>query len=344
MKRLVFILAIIASILTGCGGITAPVAPVPLTGVTAIASLPPTAQPQLTATPFALNTSDPYAKYTIPYLQSRAYGGGQVQVTGTPGQYSNFTRYLITYPSDGITIAGFMDVPNGLGPFPVIIALHGYVDPLAYRTLDYTTKYADALATAGFLVLHPNMRNFPPSGKGDDLFRVGMAIDVLNLIAIVKATAGQNGALQSADPQRIGLWGHGMGGAIATRVMTVSPDIRAVLLYSPVSGDEQKNYSTAGIWPKSQGGSPESAAPEQEMPLISPMYYYQHVQAAISVNQGLADPVIPVRWSQATCDQLQEMSKTVECHYYSAEGNLFAGNSDRSFMRIASAFFNEYLR
>lgn len=344
MKRLVFLLTLMALLVSACGSNTAQVSPVAVSGVTAAASLPPTAQPQSTATPIPLNSSDPYAKYTIPYLRSRTYGGGQVQTTGNPGQYSNFTRHFISYPSDGITIAGFMDVPNGLGPFPVIIALHGYVDPLAYMTLDYTTKYADALAAAGFLVLHPNMRNFPPSGKGDDLFRVGMAIDVLNLIAIVKATAGQGGALQNADPQRIGLWGHAMGAAIATRVMTVSPDVRAVLLYSPVSGDEQKNYSTAGVWQGSQRGSQESKVPEQEMPLISPMYYYQYIEAAVSINQGLADLVIPVRWSQATCDQLQEMSKKIECHYYSAQGNLFTGNSDRSFMRIANVFFNTYLR
>ena len=44
-------------------------------------------------------------------------------------------------------IYGFMNVPNADGPHPVIIALHGYIDPAIYQTLDYTTRYADALAT-----------------------------------------------------------------------------------------------------------------------------------------------------------------------------------------------------
>ena len=350
MKRLFFSVLLIVLALTACSdlaaqpgasegaGVTASVAPPVAPSPTPVPTAGPTAAPAVPATP------DPYQKYTIAYLRSRTYGGGQVQVSGSPTQYSNFTRYLISYPSDGITIAGFMDVPNGIGPFPVIIALHGHIDPSVYNTLDYTTRYADALASAGYLVLHPNMRNFPPSGTGDDLFRVGMATDVLNLIAIVKATAGQTGALQNADPQRMGLWGHSMGGGIATRVLTISPDIKAAVLYSAVSGDEQKNYAAIGIWSNNRGGNNERAVPTQELPRISPIFFYQYVQAAVSINQGLADPTVPVQWSKDTCDQLQEMSKTVECHYYDAEGHTFTGNADKTFIRSSIEFFDKYLR
>ncbi len=352
MKQALFSMILIASLLAGCSSLAGEAAPAPAAGITASAiPLASTAKPQTTTAapqPTAAGalslTPDTYRKYTIPYLRARQYGGGHVQAIGSSVQYSNFTRYMISYPSDGISIAGFMDVPNGIGPFPVIIALHGYVAPPTYNTLDYTTKYADALATAGYLVLHPNMRNFPPSGSGDDLFRVGEAIDVLNLIAIVKATAGQNGPLQYADAQRIGLWGHAMGGAIAARVMTISPDVKAAVLYSSASGDEQRNYATPGLWANSQRGSPESAVPAQEMPLISPIYFYQYVQAAVSVNQGLADTIIPVQWSKDTCDQLQELGKTVECRYYDGEGNLFTSNADKSFIRASIEFFDQYLR
>ena len=342
MRRLLFTGTIIGFLLVGCSGPVAQVPPVLMPAATSTATLAPTATSTLT--PRVSPTPDPYAKYTINYLRSRQYGGGKIDVVEMAGQYNDFTRYMIRYPSDGLTIAGFMDVPNGLGPFPVIIALHGYIDPSVYNTLDYTTRYADQLAGAGYLVLHPNLRGFPPSSSGDDLFRVGMATDVLNLIAIVKETGGKNGPLQLADPVRIGMWGHSMGAGIATRVITVSPDIKAAVLYSPVSGDEQKNYQAVGKWSNNQQGSEERAVPLQELPLISPMYFYQDVQAAVSINQGLADPVIPVQWSKATCDQLQEMSRTVECHYYDAEGHTFTGQGDHSFMRLTLQFFAKYLR
>jgi dienelactone hydrolase len=82
-----------------------------------------------------------------------------------------FSRYYITYTSDGLTIHGFVDVPHGDGPFPVVIALHGYIPASEYETLDYSTRYADSIARKGYIVLHPNMRNFPPSdspGRGRD--------------------------------------------------------------------------------------------------------------------------------------------------------------------------------
>ena len=342
MRRLLFTGAAIGFLLAACSGPVAQVPPVLIPAATSTTTFTPTAAP--TFTPSVSPTPDPYAKYTINYLRSRRYGGGEIDAVEMAGQYNGFTRYMIRYPSDGLTIAGFMDVPNGLGPFPVIIALHGYINPAVYNTLDYTTKYADQLASAGYLVLHPNLRGFQPSSSGDDLFRVGMAIDVLNLIAIVKETGGKNGPLQLADPQRIGMWGHSMGGGITTRVITVSPDIKAAVLYSPVSGDEQKNYEAVGAWSNNQQGTEERAVPLQELPLISPMYFYQDVQAAVSINQGMADPVVPVQWSKDTCAQLQEMGKTVECHYYDAEGHTFTGQGDRTLMHTTIQFFDKYLR
>jgi dienelactone hydrolase len=142
--------------------------------------------------------------------------------------------------SDGDDLV--MNVPKRFQAFSVVIALHGYIDPQVYTTLDYTTGYADALARAGFLVLHPNLRDYPPSDEGDNLFRVGMAIDVLNLIAILKDQAGTAGPLRDANPQAIALWGHSMGGGVSIRVMTISPDVKAVVLYGSMSGDDLRNH------------------------------------------------------------------------------------------------------
>jgi len=65
-----------------------------------------------------------------------------------------------------LSICGFANLPHGEGPSPVIIVLHGYIDLEIYQMLDYTTHYADALASAGYLVLHPNLRGYPPSDEG----------------------------------------------------------------------------------------------------------------------------------------------------------------------------------
>src|SRR5258708_16353527 len=215
-----------------------------------VARVPRTLAQSGQPTPTLQRTTDSYAGLSIPERVARTYGGGQVTIVQTLATTSAFTRYLIHYPSDGLTIYGFMDVPIGVprkgGAFPVIIALHGYIDPGIYQTLDYTTLYADALARAGYLVLHPNLRNYPPSDSGPNILRVGFAVDVLNLVAIVRSQAGQPGPLQAASPTAVGVWGHSMGGGGVIRVMTVYPLIRAGGLLAPLCGDDRLNTARWG--------------------------------------------------------------------------------------------------
>jgi dipeptidyl aminopeptidase/acylaminoacyl peptidase len=255
-----------------------------------------------------------------------------------------FTRTLITYPSDGLKIYGFMDVPRrGTPPYPVIIAIHGYIDPGIYQTLDYTTHYADALARAGFLVLHPNLRDYPPSDSGDNLFRVGMAEDILNLIAIVKETGGKPGALLQANPNAIGLWGHSMGGGITLRVITVSPDVRAAVLYGAMSGDEQQNWEAINQWSNGQRGLAELKVPVAELTGISPINFLDRITAAVSINHGGSDPLVPLKWSLDLCNRLESLGKTVECYTYKNEPHTFSGAGDQLFIQRSIDFYRQKL-
>jgi dipeptidyl aminopeptidase/acylaminoacyl peptidase len=140
------------------------------------------------------------------------------------------------------------------------------------------------------------------------------------------------------------MWGHSMGGGVTTRVLTVSPDIKAAVLYSPVSGDEAQNYAALARWSNNQRGNEERAVPVQELTRISPMYYYNDVTAAVSINQGLADPIVPVEWSRQTCAQLQALGKTVECHYYEGEPHTFQGQGDKEFIQGSIQFFDKYVK
>jgi dipeptidyl aminopeptidase/acylaminoacyl peptidase len=303
---------------------------------TATAMTSPHVTPTLTATP------DPYWGYSIAYLRGRSYGG-RLELTQRLGQNSAFTRHLFRYDSDGLSIHGFADLPHGRGPFPVIIVLHGYIEPEVYQTLDYTTHYADALASAGYLVLHPNLRGYPPSDTGDNLFRVGMAIDVLNLIAIIKDQGGQTDPLETADPDRIGLWGHSMGGGISTRVLTVSPDVRAAVLYAAMSGNERANYEAITRWSKDTLGLEEQAVPPEALAGISPVYFFEDIGAAVSIHHGLEDRLVPVSWSMSACEQLKSLGKVVECHYYEGMPHTFYGPVEKEFMGYTRLFFDTYL-
>lgn len=361
MKRraIVFILAVFIA-LWFLGGCNLPSnntpAPTATSGNQPTASPTPTAVPSATPQPTVTTTNlptatatvsatpDPYLGWTIPYLQSRTYGGGSLEVVEVLAENSYFTRYLVRYPSDGLDIYGFANVPVGEAVRPVIIAIHGYIDPEVYTTIDYTTRYADDLARRGYVVIHPNLRNYPPSGLGENLFRVGMAVDILNLIAIVRDTAGNEGAIvERIDPERIGLWGHSMGGGISTRVMTVDENIDAVVLYAAMSGDEQKNFEAILSWSEGERGREELIIPGEALARISPENYFDQVRAAVSIHHGLSDELVPVQWSRDTCEQLAAAAAAVECTYYAGQPHTFWGEEDLTFMENVAIFFEEHL-
>jgi dipeptidyl aminopeptidase/acylaminoacyl peptidase len=301
----------------------------------------PTSQPTSTLQPTA--TSDPYASYTIEALADRSYGGGLLEIIDTVEETETFTRYLITYPSDGLTIYGFMNVPHEGPKFPVALVLHGYINPDVYGTLAYTRRYADSLAEAGYFVIHPNFRNYPPSDSGPDFFRTGYAIDVLNLIAIIREQSQDPvGVLRRADADDINLWGHSMGGGVALRVVTVNnaPYVQTAVLYGSMSGDEALNYERIQVWSNGSSGSFELAAPLEALEAISPIYHLERINAAISIHHSAIDEVVPPAWSDDLCRRLQTAGKPVECFTYANQPHTFRGEGDELFMTRAEDFFN----
>ncbi len=303
----------------------------------------PTATASPSATPESSPTPDPYAGLTIEDLAARTYGGGQLKEESTLGVGSGFTRYLVSYPSDALTVYGFVDVPAGDGPFPVVLVLHGYVDPGRYQTVAYTARYAEALARLGYLVLHPNYRNHAPSDSGPNPFRVGYAIDVLNLVAIVREQAGSPGLLEKAEPGAIALMGHSMGGGIALRAIAVDPSIRAAVLYGSMSGDERKNHERILMWSNGTAGQEELQTPERDLQRISPIHHLGRIQAAVSVHHGEQDTVVPPSWSDELCDLLEALEKAVACHFYADQPHTFFGLSDQMLLQRVDEFLTENL-
>ena len=289
-------------------------------------------------------TQDPYAPLTIDGLTARSYGCGELVILDTLEQNEIFTRYLITYPSDGLTVYGFMNVPNEGDTFPVALVLHGYVEPAEYDTLAYTRRYADALAEAGYFVIHPNFRNYPPSDDGPNPYRIGYAIDVLNLITIIREQSQDPfGYLRRADADQIHLWGHSMGGGVTLRVLTVNnaPYLRAAVLYGSMSGDERQNFEQIQVWSGGQNGPFELAASDEMLAAISPSSFLDRINAPISIHHSAADDRVPVAWSEALCEQLRLLNKRVECHTYYATPHTFRGEADALFMERVVRFFNE---
>lgn len=302
-----------------------------------------TASPVALASPTVTPTADPYASLTIAGLAGRSYGGGQIVDLGILSVHSAFTRHLISYPSDGLTINGFADIPNGVGPFPVVLVLHGYVDTVGYQVETYTAHYAAAFANAGYIAIHPNYRNYPPSDSGPNEFRVGYAIDVLNLIAAVNIQATQPGLLQTANPDAVFLWGHSMGGGITLRVIAVGADVQGAVVYGSMSGDERRNFERIrDVFSDGERGNEELTVPDAIMQLISPINFYDRIQVPLSIHHGDIDDVVPLVWSQELYSLLQSLGKSVEFFTYHNMPHTFYGDNDDLLIQRSIEFFQRY--
>lgn len=275
------------------------------------------------AAPQPTPTLDSADDYSLEGLADRSYGDGELRVEYAWQEMEEFTRYYITYDSDGLNIHGFVNIPRGDGPFPVIIALHGYIPAEEYETLDYSTRYADSIARKGYIVLHPNLRNFPPSdsiGRTRD-FQAGYTADVMNLLAYVRQMAGQDGIFENADMSRMGIWGHSLGGGVALRVVNLVPEIKAAVLYGAVS--QRYTNEAAGFT----------------------VYDLGATDAAFSVHHGEQDEVISPEWSRELCADLEAAGRDYECFFYEDQPHTFirSGDADPLFIQRTVDFFAKYL-
>jgi dienelactone hydrolase len=304
--------------------------------------------------------SHPMTEYTIEGLRRRAYPGGTIQVRSVLTVTNSFTRYYIDYPSDELTITGVMQVPHGEGPFPVIILNHGYIPRDNYWPGADTWNAAQYLNQHGYLTIAPDFRSWGESDVANSFFSTGQVIDTLNLI-------GSLSSVPEADPERVGMWGHSMGGGVTSKAITIDPRIKAAVLYAPVSADDAEILARWGTGCK--GGQPDGFAEEcagaevltndidehlhqayrsalsdpQILYQVSPINYFDAVVAPVQIHIGTADTTTPPEWSDAIKRALQEAGKEIEYYPYPGQGHTFEGEHWRSFMERVTQFFDHHL-
>jgi len=309
---------------------------------TGTATPTPTITPTPTNTPTRrpptpTNTPDPRLPYYITRLRKRTYKGGTVEITGDIAENEHYAAYYVSYPSGDLTITGYMYVPQGRGPFPVVIFNHGAYDPEMYFTGTGTQREADYLARHGYLTIAPDYRNYGGSSPGDSLLLVGYVQDVLNLVNSV-------GTIDRADPSRVGMWGHSMGGGVTIKACVVSNRIKVVALFGSVGADEKDNYYWNGatrLKVHQMFGLPERNPGPYAW--LSPIKYLD-AAPPMSIHHGEADDVVPIEFSEKLHKKMREAGRPVEYFTYPGQPHTFQGEGWQLAMERVLAFFDKYLK
>jgi len=127
------------------------------------------------------------------------------------------------FESEGEAMNAIAYVPAGPGPHPVAILLHGF--PGNERNLDL----AHTLRRGGWNVVFFHYRGAWGSAG---VFSFGNALEDVGAV-IARVREPQWAADHRADPERIVLVGHSMGGFMAIAGATESPAVRCVVALAP---------------------------------------------------------------------------------------------------------------
>ena len=145
------------------------------------------------------------------------------------GVPSSLATYDLKIPEGllGTTIPLTIHLPDGPGPFPIIVFTHGFqLSPTDY------TSYGQHLASWGFIVIMPAMPGSIISPKTHVKLKEYL-VKILDWVASDNAVP--TGVLKGkGDLARIGLSGHSMGGKISLLTCTEDARPKASFVIDPV--------------------------------------------------------------------------------------------------------------
>ena len=297
---------------------------------------------------------------SIEAMRKRTYPGSDLKIEETLSPGSNYNQYIASYQSDGLKIYGLLTVPTGQKPdgrWPVILFNHGYIPPEQYQTTEKYVAYVDAFAQSGYIVFKPDLRgNGKSEGQpGSAYYSPNYAIDDLNALVSIKK-------YPDANPSKIGVWGHSMGGNITLRDLVVNPsDIKAAVIWGGVVGSyndlmnnwqRRVSYHPApedlALRNKNRQDLVNNYGTPQSNPAfwnaVDPTEYVKDITAPVQLNVGGADSEVPPDFSASLYSKLQQAGKTAEYYVYPGGDHNISSPNFNLAMQRSIAFFDKYLK
>ncbi len=322
---------------------------------------PVTTAPRATPTPSASAVVSPTATpipaadnpLVIANMRARSYPGSEIVIEQTLAAGVNYQRYVASHLSDGFKIYGLLTVPNGTPPasgWPIILFNHGHITPELYRTTERYVAYQDGFARNGYITFKSDYRGH---GSSEGEARSGHSnpdytVDVLNALTSLQR-------YPNADPERIGMWGHSMGGSITLRSMVITDTVKVGVIWAGVVAsypDLLNRFELQGVavpewFARWRDEFIDAYGTPEENPdfwaSISPNTYLADLSGPIQLQHTTGDESVPVQYSDVLAAQIEDVGGVVEYFRYPGDNHNISANFGTAMAR-SIAFFDKYLK
>lgn len=222
-------------------------------------------------------------------------------------------------------VTGLVNIPEGRGPFPLIVLLRGYVDQKTYQTGDGTRKAGEYFAKNGFITVAPDFLGYGGSDKESaDIFesRFQTYTTVLTLISSLKN-------IPNWDKKNIFLWGHSNGGQTALAILEITGKAYPTVLWAPVSKGFPQSILSYIEEAEDSGKLLIQKLSDfydlYDSKLYSIANYFEKInpETKIQIHQGTADDAVPKIWTDKLVKTLLDLNLDLDYFVYSgADHNL----------------------
>ena len=246
---------------------------------------------------------------------------------------------------DGETVPVFLFEPEGEGPFPVVVTVHGGPEsqwrPWYSQGFGAFTQF---LVARGYAVAAPNVRGSSGYGKRfEHLDDVALRLDSVRDLAEVHAWLS---ARPEIDGSRAVVYGRSYGGYMVLAALAFQPELWAAgIEFVGISNLETFLENTSEYRRGAREREYGSLATDRELLRgASPASRVDAIRAPLFIEHGRNDPRVPVSESEALHRALRERGVRCELVIYEDEGHTIEklGNRVDAFER-AVAFLEDVL-